>query len=1030
MTIYLNGKKIPERRDDDVPDRYGSSNDVYLNWETADSDAHYLGLALTGASRNFIISEDRDIDWGHPTSTNPTFFIHSSTSGLADRRQYGNLTHNQSNLIYSIGTGVHIFQADALQANSTMTFTANPTTDGGVVFTVRNTTLTGRTGVPGAGEFQFGATTEETCDNIVTALNDAADGHTSHRNGTTVVIEADVAGTAGNSYVTTETTDTDNVYSFSGATMSGGRAAVTGTPDRSPTCAYFPGSIEIDNTTNFDGTSIFRSTSVYSDDIQLTLGSSSDVRLFFETADANANAFIIGLPDGDATNVPVVVIGDQGVPDIVNADLGLFDGITDPSIAILDQSNADYLRFYHDGTNPYITTNAGDVTVLRSSSADESLIGFISDVQSTGALTAGSRSLTSFSASATYNLAANTLNSRYGYYVSNMTITDGAVNNQYGIYLESLSGATANYGIYSDSNSHYFTFGAANSITFDAGTTDHSGSNVLYMDLDVNSASVSGFEFDIDVGTALNATETVNGISIDIDGLAGDDATSRMNAIYLNSANTTGGVNTGLTVAGAWDLGVWVQDNILFAFGNAPDGSLAYNTTQDPDAMFLGLCNNSRALIIAPHDQRSYNFAHAIETNPTIFIHSANPSTTEWGSLAHDQTDFVISSGTGEINLKPVSGSGVTVTQSAGSSGIPTALTVIGGAHTGLTAATEDIGINFNLSASKTWVAGAGPLAAQREILIQAPTYVGDAGVPLTITDASTVCITGSPIAGANMTLTHTYALLVDSGISRFDGQVQLGDLPLLGITPDSNYVLHLGTSIAGGGIRVTGTDAGASGVNITLEHMSASPADGDVIGAINFNGQDSVAADTTYSHISAEIQDATDGSEESILRFYVREGAGVDTEYMRLDGTDGITNITVSKNISTAADVDIDMSAGGKLSGGGVQFNQQSLAADTNLTLDENDSVVSVTTGAVSDNTITLPPCSGNEGMLISIYLATDGGMNAVVTRNGTDVIQNGSADLNNTSVTLDDAGDFVQLLCVNSSMWQVVVNNGGVVV
>lgn len=133
--------------------------------------------------------------------------------------------------------------------------------------------------------------------------------------------------------------------------------------------------------------------------------------------------------------------------------------------------------------------------------------------------------------------------------------------------------------------------------------------------------------------------------------------------------------------------------------------------------------------------------------------------------------------------------------------------------------------------------------------------------------------------------------------------------------------------------------------------------------------------------------------------------------------------------NIITGANADIDMSLGGRFFGGGIQANKQDLAANTNLTLDENDSVVNVTTGAVSVNTITLPAASGNEGMIISVYMVTDGGQNANVVRAGADVIQVNAGDLSNTQIALDDAGDYVMLQCVNSTMWQVIANIGGTV-
>lgn len=113
---------------------------------------------------------------------------------------------------------------------------------------------------------------------------------------------------------------------------------------------------------------------------------------------------------------------------------------------------------------------------------------------------------------------------------------------------------------------------------------------------------------------------------------------------------------------------------------------------------------------------------------------------------------------------------------------IPTAFTVTGGAHTGMQAATEVSGVDFDLSAAKNWSNGAGPLATQREFLIQAPAaYTGTAGTPLTITDAATLAITGAPTAGADMTFTNTAkALWVQSGLSQFDGDVSVDGSDIL----------------------------------------------------------------------------------------------------------------------------------------------------------------------------------------------------------------------------------------------------------
>lgn len=98
----------------------------------------------------------------------------------------------------------------------------------------------------------------------------------------------------------------------------------------------------------------------YADDVALTLGTGDDASLIWETADANANAMLISLPAGDATNVPVLVIGDDTA---LNADLGLFDGITDPSIAVLSDDATKAMRLSHNGTSSLITSTSGAVAL-------------------------------------------------------------------------------------------------------------------------------------------------------------------------------------------------------------------------------------------------------------------------------------------------------------------------------------------------------------------------------------------------------------------------------------------------------------------------------------------------------------------------------------------------------------------------------------------------------------------------------------------------------------------------------------------
>ncbi len=111
----------------------------------------------------------------------------------------------------------------------------------------------------------------------------------------------------------------------------------------------------------------------------------------------------------------------------------------------------------------------------------------------------------------------------------------------------------------------------------------------------------------------------------------------------------------------------------------------------------------------------------------------------------------------------------------------PTGFTFTGAAHGTMIATVEAPGMLFNAAATKQWATGA--IVAQREFKFMAPTYafVGAS----VISDAATVYISGAPILGTNATFTRSFALWVNAGISRFDGNVE----------PGSNNAVDLGTA-------------------------------------------------------------------------------------------------------------------------------------------------------------------------------------------------------------------------------------------
>lgn len=97
-------------------------------------------------------------------------------------------------------------------------------------------------------------------------------------------------------------------------------------------------------------------------------------------------------------------------------------------------------------------------------------------------------------------------------------------------------------------------------------------------------------------------------------------------------------------------------------------------------------------------------------------------------------------------------------------------------------------------------------------------------------------------------------------------------------ITSTAGVPLTINNSLAGVGLSIRSTNTGAEGPAIDLYHDSASPAPADVIGAINFLGEDSAGNTETYAKFRVIITDATSGSEDAEARLQtVVAGTGTD---------------------------------------------------------------------------------------------------------------------------------------------------------
>jgi len=109
----------------------------------------------------------------------------------------------------------------------------------------------------------------------------------------------------------------------------------------------------------------------------------------------------------------------------------------------------------------------------------------------------------------------------------------------------------------------------------------------------------------------------------------------------LGGALSTGG---GIAAGGA----VSVPSGYAFHHSAASYGSfIGREFHQTVDAAFLTTGTVGNYILLCEDADKAFDFAHTQQPNPTTYLHSANQSTTEWVSDAHNQTDAVKGIGSG-----------------------------------------------------------------------------------------------------------------------------------------------------------------------------------------------------------------------------------------------------------------------------------------------------------------------------------------------------------------------------------------------
>ncbi len=130
--------------------------------------------------------------------------------------------------------------------------------------------------------------------------------------------------------------------------------------------------------------------------------------------------------------------------------------------------------------------------------------------------------------------------------------------------------------------------------------------------------------------------------------------------IELDTISSRSG-STAMTVAAAGAVAfsgdASLNDNAGLGFGDAGgDSFMFWSTFQTQNSLTWTPGDTSNSILVLDFSHRIVDMGHANQPNPTIFWHANSATTTLWGSAAHDGTNFVLATGSGDLVLDPAGG--------------------------------------------------------------------------------------------------------------------------------------------------------------------------------------------------------------------------------------------------------------------------------------------------------------------------------------------------------------------------------------
>jgi hypothetical protein len=100
--------------------------------------------------------------------------------------------------------------------------------------------------------------------------------------------------------------------------------------------------------------------------------------------------------------------------------------------------------------------------------------------------------------------------------------------------------------------------------------------------------------------------------------------------------------------------------------------------------------------------------------------------------------------------------------------------------------------------------------------------------------------------------------------------------------------------------LTMENNNAGNTGVQVDIYKNSASPATNDIIGTLSFSAKNGVGTKVEYARIQTDQRDTTAGSENGSISISVCENSPTPTEYLRVNGVAGTTDLYKGLNLQT----------------------------------------------------------------------------------------------------------------------------------